>query len=411
MTAASTPPDDDLPRDPAFDDAWRALSAEEPPAAIDAALRSAARREVDAGPRIAVADRVAVTPTSKPMNWWRPLAVAATLGAIAVGLVQLIVPERLGAPGHDGSAVSDMPSQSAGRAESAKKQATEAAPSAAASADDKARLLQAPAAPAPRSADRKDAQPPPAEMSGPAETDAAQKELRSHDAASAFPPEAAADELARQDTRKDQAAERKRDAGTGAPAQLAATVEAPVGTPAPARVAKNPAPPASIVAPMRAAEPFPGERANRGDATTKREVASGESAASPAESAAERAVASKPALDNRTAPLAKLKATPAPEANERGATVTGDASLPREQDAQGPAPGTSPQAAVVAGKVEARGGTHPALAVPDWIALIRRLIAEKNFTAADKELAAFRAAHSDAQRLLPPDLREWKPPR
>ena len=47
----SHPPDDDLPRDPAFDDAWRAQSREEPSAALDAAIRAAARRAVGAARR------------------------------------------------------------------------------------------------------------------------------------------------------------------------------------------------------------------------------------------------------------------------------------------------------------------------------------------------------------------------
>ena len=420
MTAASPPPDDDLPRDPAFDDAWRALSAEEPPAAIDAALRAAARREVDAGPRIAVADRIATPRATKPMNWWRPLAVAATLGALAVGLVQLVTPERVGAPGHDAAVVSDLPPAQA--AESAKKQSAEATQGAAATPEEQARMMQAPAAPAPHSTDRKDAPPPPSEPPASAGSGGARKELQSHDAVSAFPQAATTDELARQDA----AAERKRDAGTNAaPAVPAANVEAPAN--APARVAERPAPPASTVAPVRTAEPFPADRANRGDATMKREGATEESVArapdapaaagivapSPEESAADKpVVAPKPAADNRTAPLAKLKARPMADVNERAAAATDSASSRREQDAQASAPATSTlQAAAPSGKIEARGGTHPALPVPDWIALIRRLIAEKNFTAAEKELAAFRAAHSDAKQLLPQDLRDWTPPR
>ncbi len=51
----------------------------------------------------------------------------------------------------------------------------------------------------------------------------------------------------------------------------------------------------------------------------------------------------------------------------------------------------------------------PKLAVPDWVALIRRLRDEGRTDEAAKELAAFRVAHPDHERLLPPDLRDWKP--
>jgi hypothetical protein len=48
--------------------------------------------------------------------------------------------------------------------------------------------------------------------------------------------------------------------------------------------------------------------------------------------------------------------------------------------------------------------------VDEWVALIRRLRDESRFDEAAKELADFRAAYPDADRLLPQDLREWRPP-
>jgi hypothetical protein len=50
------------------------------------------------------------------------------------------------------------------------------------------------------------------------------------------------------------------------------------------------------------------------------------------------------------------------------------------------------------------------LPVAEWIALIRNLRAEGKADEALAELAAFRAAHPDHERLLPADLREWRPP-
>jgi hypothetical protein len=69
--------DDDVAR------AWKASSRDKPPAALDEALRAAARREVGARPR------------RRTSPAWIPMAVAATLGAVAVAIVQLAPPERL----------------------------------------------------------------------------------------------------------------------------------------------------------------------------------------------------------------------------------------------------------------------------------------------------------------------------
>ena len=59
---------------------------------------------------------------------------------------------------------------------------------------------------------------------------------------------------------------------------------------------------------------------------------------------------------------------------------------------------------------EARVKERAPLPVPEWIALIRRLRDEGKSADAAKELAAFRVAHADHEKLLPPDLREWRPP-
>jgi hypothetical protein len=59
---------------------------------------------------------------------------------------------------------------------------------------------------------------------------------------------------------------------------------------------------------------------------------------------------------------------------------------------------------------EARARDQTPLSIADWIALIRRLRAEGRADDAAKELTAFRKAHADHERLLPPDLRDWQPP-
>jgi hypothetical protein len=70
-------------RDRRVDAAWSAASREAPPPSLDAAIRGAARRAVDAGPR-----------PKRDKHWWYPLAAAATVAVLAVGIIQL-TPEQV----------------------------------------------------------------------------------------------------------------------------------------------------------------------------------------------------------------------------------------------------------------------------------------------------------------------------
>jgi hypothetical protein len=90
--------------DPRVDVAWRRLSAEEPPASLDAAILAAARREVGAKPQRTDAREA----LAARRHWW-PLAAAATVAAIAVGVLQLTPPDRLGAPVSETTNATDMP--------------------------------------------------------------------------------------------------------------------------------------------------------------------------------------------------------------------------------------------------------------------------------------------------------------
>ena len=85
--------DPDIPeRDPALDAAWREHSTEMPSAAMDAAILAAAHREVKSAPRdagkAAAEARVEARAATRPQRWWMPLAVAATIGAVALGILQ-----------------------------------------------------------------------------------------------------------------------------------------------------------------------------------------------------------------------------------------------------------------------------------------------------------------------------------
>jgi hypothetical protein len=99
----------DIPEhDPALDAAWREHSAEMPPARLDAAVLAAAHRAVGSAP--SDAGKPAAEATS-PQRWWMPLAAAATIGAVALGILQTMPAESpVTAP-----SVSDMPSRTTDR--------------------------------------------------------------------------------------------------------------------------------------------------------------------------------------------------------------------------------------------------------------------------------------------------------
>jgi hypothetical protein len=106
MTTDRPDPSSDSLRDPRFDAAWREASREAPPAALDAAILAAARRAVGAGPQ-----PVAVREATRPERWWWPLAAAASIGAVAVGILQVSGLDQARAPDPKRAIVSDMPAE------------------------------------------------------------------------------------------------------------------------------------------------------------------------------------------------------------------------------------------------------------------------------------------------------------
>ena len=332
----SDPRDRAAPSDPRVDAAWRALSSEEPPKSLDAAIMAAARREVGARPqkiaaREAIADR---------RRWW-PLAAAATVAAIAVGVLQLTTPDQIGAPASDKTIVSDVPapaSKPAPEVPTTPSRSEETKP-------DGGNALRAEQAPTRADSPRR--QTPAPESHGPAKRESASEKTSTM--AEPFP--------------------------VAPPQPALAAVPAPAGS------IGNAAQVATAAAPNEAPQP----PALAGIAAERRAPPSRDGGA-PARILAAPAPAPAPAL-----PL----------------------SAQRAQESASAQP--APLAKMAAGRAadaradEARVKDRGPLPVVEWIALIRRLRDEGKSADAAKELAAFRVAHADHEKLLPSDLRNWQP--
>jgi len=76
-------------RDAALDAVWREHSRETPPPHLDQAIIAAAHRAVGSVPQDSVASSA-----TRPQRWWMPLAAAAAIGTIAVGVLQVTPPQK-----------------------------------------------------------------------------------------------------------------------------------------------------------------------------------------------------------------------------------------------------------------------------------------------------------------------------
>lgn len=353
-------------RDARVDTAWRAMSREEPPAAIDDAIRAAARREIGAGPRSASVNGATAPNSLRPQRAWWPLAAAATIGAIAIGLLQLTEPERVGVAGEDKAVVSDTPASIA----STKKQ--------------EVAVPRAPVAPVVEQPAAKPAIPAPAATRPP-------------------PPNAARERIAPAPRpgapgtlRKDAPAPLARDEG-------AAALDAAKPSAGEPRQAAN----AAAAAPPLA-EPFPGDTSKRESKEATMRDAATAAPTPPAPPAA--AVVESPASGVAQGKIETAPPRQVQRANaQAGSTAPSELAARRSQeaeDARGIAAAAAPK--TLAASVP-RAKAVAQLSVPDWIALIRKLRDEGRRDDAAKELAAFRSAHADHEQLLPPDLRYWKP--
>jgi hypothetical protein len=351
-------------RDPRVEAAWSAASREEPPSAVDAAVRAAARRAVDAGPA-----------RKRNKHWWYPLASAAMVAVLAVTIVQLTPPEQV-AP----TIVAD--STVAPRAAP-----EEIAPSALSKEEVvTARLAEKSAAPPPGAAPVPIPQQIPAGRAQSAATGTLARQR-----AEAPPDEGNANKqllaAKRELDAQDKLASVKRDVGTSNAAS-----PSPDAARSPASVA--PAPPESAAVASarsegeRMSEPFPAARA-------------------PEPRRDQYADERKPAVNAaaRLEPRREVPGDVLPEGERSAAPreVTPSAAPPSAQEPM--------KSRVLAAKItahdEARAKDASGRSVEEWIKRIRDLKREGRVDEAAKELAAFRTAYGErADALLPADLRE-----
>jgi len=355
---------------------WRAASRDEPPAALDDAIRAAARRAVGAGPSRA-----------RHMRTW-PLAAAAVMAVFAIGLLQLTPPEQV-TPGMDSdglparqlakNAASPMDVGSGVVGESAKSSPPvtvaangDRAASASSKPDVSVAAATSPSAPAPV--------PAPATAFAPAPTDERRADLSRKKLAQALAPSPPAPppELQGATRMRDQSASITANAPTESLREFDAKTKQESG---------GAQPEARVAAKTQRAEPFP--------ARPSQDKVAGATAlpAAPPPAMLVPAPPTAPAPPPTLAP-----APPAMSAMNRAAPTEATGALAARSDA---APAAMPQ------KLAKDSTPRPA---DEWIKLIRKLQSEGRNDEVMKELTAFRAAYKErADALLPADLRALKP--
>jgi hypothetical protein len=372
--------------DPELGASWRAASREQPPAALDDAIRAAARREVRAKPgRLRAAPR-----------WW-PLAAAATVAAVAVGIVQMAPPEQVtptAFPRAADAARQDVKADTAKPKEDAAKRDT----------------IIATVPETPGDARREEVRPVAKERrSGPAD----EKNRDSVSSAGRF---AAAPNASFQEKkatpqapaqRAEQAAEREE---TSKKTELAAASSL-------ARRPSDVASPPSASTSRNEVQPFPASPsptpAEPGASNAPAPVIAAASTAAPAAPPA-AAPAPSPPLAART--LAAQSSAPGARSSNVAAGVAGniasrgaamsnaELAVAKDSDAVGKAASAETDKAAP----ERRKDAVP-LAPDEWIKRIRRLIAEGRNDDAAKELTAFRREYKErSDSLLPSDLRTFR---
>ena len=382
-----TPDRDDDVRDDAVARAWQAYARETPPPGVDDAIRAAARRAVGTKPRA----HPELAEARGPWRWWMPLAAAATIGAIAIGVIQsmpeiadepYVVSDAALASRKVAPEANALPASPAAGSESTAREVRPSREST--SAKDvapKAVQPAAPAAPMPRStADAKKAPTPEQRDSVPLpmpRSEAARAPLPRQDAAKP-------DDKLRRD----------------APAESKETFVAT--PPVDDRQRREARASGSEVAALE-------KRNQESDATlrkSERDAASGFAASPPA---APAVVAAAP---KAAAPASAPARAPDPAEGMLGAARESadavDATARAKQRAAVPERAVSAQTQATAG---ARAMAEPqamAVAPPDvFIAEIRRLLAAGDREGAVRELQRFRRTHVDADARFPEDLKAF----
>jgi hypothetical protein len=354
---------DDALVDSALAAAMRTHAREEPPAALDAAILAAAHRAVGARP--GVADNV-LAEAREPQRWWWPLAAAAAIGAIALGVIQLWQPQRSDVD----AIVSDAP---VGQVASPRPPAPSSAREDAIPSQLEARsgVASVPATPEAQKAAAAPAEPAP-RLAQSVSPEAKQPALQLRDQAKTASPSAPPAPSPRANHNEmppapDLARVRPGPASQGAPA-AAQPVPAPV--------------------PQRQAMPFPGQQ---------RAIDAPPPAAAPLNERAGSSTAggvSGADVRERDPTLRKFESASEPAKPQR--------------DAQAP-PAAALTAPATGARLQSRSATaaEPPRSVDEWIVHLRQLRREGREAEARAALASFRAAHADADARLPPDLGEW----
>lgn len=360
--------DGDNLRNDAVDRAWREHAREAPPAALDDAIRAAAHRAVGSKPQA----KPAVAEAREPWRWWMPLAAAATIGAIAIGVIQNL-PRDAGEP----MVVSDA-SPAARRPATESRAAAPAVPAAVAPASPQAAI-------APTTEGGSDAA-----RQSPAQTST--ERAAAPAATRAQPPvEAPPTRFAETPAPGKQRVDATQDSKEMAAAK----------------------PAAEQVAPQRAPDAQAASLAKRAESDARkveRESTSG-FVASPPPAGAPPAVAAAPAPAAAPAASSGLAAAPSGASGAENAT---DAAARPKLAARAPAMSKAEAPAPEAAAMRDRTAAAPAVAqgsavkLPDaFVAEIRRLLAANDADAAARELRAFRHAYADADARLPVELRTW----
>jgi hypothetical protein len=355
---------------------WRAASRDEPPAALDDAIRAAARRAVGAGPSRA-----------RHMRTW-PLAAAAVMAVFAIGLLQLTPPEQV-TPGMDtdGLPVRQMAKNAASPMGAGSGVAGDSATSnppvtVAANGDRAVSASSKPDAAVAAATSPSASGPVPAPATAFAPAPADEREAGLMRKKLAQPPAAAPST-----TRELQGAARMRDQSAGVTAN--ATTEPLRELDAKAKLEGGAAQAeVQTAAKAQRAEPFP--------ATPSQDKVAGAATlpAAPPPAMSVPAPAAAPA----PAPRALVDAPPVLSATNRRAPTEATGAMSARRDV---APAAMPQ------KLAKDSPPRPA---DEWIKSIRKLQSEGRNEEVAKELTAFRAAYKErADALLPADLRAIKP--